>query len=487
MIASLAGILFIGVLVAVSLSHRRRDVVSPDASATNTSAPLAPPSGLAEELSRWRGEGLLSAEQAVAIEAFEASRQPTPAPVRAPSPLASRRVPAVAETLGYIGATLAVTGIILIIVRYWPDMATSARLGLSGSLAVLLGAGGALVHEAADAAFARLRGVLWLASTASAGLCGIVAVRSLHRGAEARIEVALLIGALVVSGLSGAMWNGRFRPLQELTTFAGAVVAVGAALRLVASPSVMGLGVWVCGVALIALALARKVSTPYVAEFVGALAVVVGGGILTSVALSTGGPLASASAIGLVALALSARLVHDEIEVRFYVAMGLVAMLQSWPMTLNYYAQDAGLLTGIVVWVVGALSLAAAMRSLVRSPLLVEWGASLVMLLGAAITQAQFASLAPALGLVTALGLLALGTRPGEVMLSFVGSVGLLVNVPWLVVRLFPGQVRAPVVIVITGALFVGLAVLLSREKGRLHDTMSGHAVRRAAHKTLRH
>ena len=68
-----------------------------------------------------------------------------------------------------------------------------------------------------------------------------------------------------------------------------------------------------------------------------------------------------------------------------------------------------------------------------------------------------------------------LGTRPGEVMLSFVGSVGLLVNVPWLIVRIFPGQVRAPFVILIAGVLFVGLAVLMSRERGRLHDALKAH------------
>ncbi len=492
MIVSVAVVLVIGILVASSVSRHRRAGSSAEANPPGESGswsevvPRAAPStsGLAEELTRWQIQGLLSADQASAITAFEASR--APAPSRAPSRAASRRVPAIAETLGYIGAALAVTGAILIIVRYWPNMATSARLVLSGSLAILLGAGGALVRESADAAFARLRGALWLASTASAGLFGLVAARSLHRGGDQRAEAAVLVGALVVSGLSGVMWNGRFRPLQEATTFVGAVVAVGAALRLVSTPGAMGVGVLVCGAALVALALSRRVSTPYVADLVGASAVVVGGVILTNFTLRAGGPLASACALGLVALALYPKVVVDEVEVRFFLVMGLIAMVQTWPMTLNYYAHGAGLLTGVVVWVIGVLGLVAAMRSLVRSPLLVEWGASLIMLLGAAITQAQFPTLAPALGLLTALGLLALGTRPGEVMLSFVGAVGLLVNVPWLVVRLFPGQVRAPVVIVITGALFVGLAVVLSREKGRLHDALSSHAPH-GAHRTLRH
>ena len=476
MVVSVAVVLVVGFLIAVGASRHRAASQSSSAlplpGDERVNATAQGPTRLTrfdEDLSRWVVEGLLSGEQASAITAFEVSR--APAPVASPS--ASRKVPAVAEALGYIGAILAVTGVVLIIVRYWPDLSTGARLGLSGSLALLLGAGGAVVHEAADAALARLRGVLWLASTASAGLFAVVVARTL-RGENQRVELAVLVAGIVVSALSGVMWSGRFRPLQELTTFAGAVTAVGAGLRLVSTPGWMGFGVWACGAGLIALALFRRVRTPFIADLVGAAAVVVGGVILTNSSMPTGGPLASASAVALLALALDPHFAHDEVEVRFYSVMGIVAIIQSWPVTLDHFAGEAGLLTGLVVWVLGALALGVAMRARVRSNLLVEWGASLVMLLGAAITQAQFASLAPLLGLMTALGLMALGTRPGGVMLSFVGSVGLLVNVPWLVVRLFPGQVRAPVVIVITGALFVGLAVLLSREKGRLHDVMSG-------------
>jgi hypothetical protein len=467
MIVSVAIVLVVGILVTTAVSRHRRD----DASATSRATRSEPDPPLSSELSRWVEAGLLSADQASAITRFEAARRPAPAP----SALASRRVPALAETLGYIGAVLAVTGIVLIIVRYWPDLSTTGRLSLSGSLAILLGAGGALVHETMDAAYARLRGVLWLACTASAGLFAIVGARALHRGGDQRAELAVLVGALAVSGLSALMWNGRVRPLQELATFAGAIVALGAALRLVASSGAMGAGVLAAGAALVALSLTRKVTTPFVADLVGATAILVGGVVLTNFSLRLGGPLAGACAAGLVALALAARVSLEDTEERLFAAVGVLAMLETWPMTLNYYAQHAGLLTGGVVWVIGALALAAALRVRVRSPYLLEWGASLVMLLGAAITQVQFASLAPGLGVATALGLMVLGSRPGGVMLSFVGSVGLLVNVPWLVVRLFPGQVRAPVVILITGALFVGLAVLLSRERGRLHDVISGH------------
>ncbi|MDE3082467.1 MAG: DUF2157 domain-containing protein [Acidobacteriota bacterium] len=479
MVVSVVVLLALSALVVTTLSRHRSSLDEPSSAPASSgdasTTPATPPAGvsraLAEELERWRAQGLLSAQQVGAIAAFEAARAPQRV-ARAP-----RRVPAVAEAIGYIGAILAVVGVVLITVRYWPHLATAARLGLSGALSVLLGAGGALIHEAKDAAYARLRAALWLASTASAALFAVVAVRSIH-GGDQRAELAVLFAGLVVAALSAVMWRGRFRPIQEMTTLGGGVVAVSAGVRLIATPGWMGFAAWACGAALIAIALMRKVRTPYVADLVGAASVVVGSVIMMNF-MTRGGPLlAAASALGLFAHAAEATVARDDVEVRFYAIMGAITLVMTWPSTIQHYAQGAGLLTGAVVWLLGALALGAAMRTTVRGPLLVEWGAGLALLGGAAITAAQFASLAPLLGLVTAFGLLYLGTRPGEVMLSFVGSVGLLVNVPWLIVRIFPGQVRAPVVILITGALFVALAVLMSRERGRLHDALSGHARR---------
>ena len=471
MAVSVVVLLVVIALVATAVTRRRSVEVSPPTiPSPGLDEPLRAASPrlareLVERLARWSERGLLSVEQVRAITEFELASVPVPSARR------SRRVPAVAEAVGYIGAILAVVGVALIIVRYWPHLATPARLGLSGALSVLLGAGGALVNEALDAAYARLRAFLWLASTASAALFAVVAARA--SAGDERVEVAVLVAGLVVAALSALMWRGRTRPIQEMTTLVGAVVALSAAVRLVANPGWMGFAVWACGVGLIAIALMRKIRTPYVADLVGAAAVVVGSVLLINFA-SAGGPLlAAASAIGLFGLAAEANIARDEIEVRFFALMGALTLIMTWPTVIVHYAHGAGLLTGAVVWLVGAGAILAAMRVPLRAPLLVEWGGGLVLLSGAAITAAQFASLAPFLGLVSALGLLYLGTRPGEVMLSFVGSVGLLVNVPWLIVRIFPGQVRAPLVILIAGALFVGLSVVLSRERGRLHDAMS--------------
>ncbi len=68
----------------------------------------------------------------------------------------------VAEALGYLGGILASVGLLLIVSRYWPDLALGGRLALSGSLAaVALFGAGAAVHEEADPR-----------SPACAGRCG---------------------------------------------------------------------------------------------------------------------------------------------------------------------------------------------------------------------------------------------------------------------------------------------------------------------------
>jgi len=83
--------------------------------------------------------------------------------------------------------------------------------------------------------------------------------------------------------------------------------------------------------------------------------------------------------------------------------------------------------------------------------------------IGAAVIATQFTATSILIGLMTAVGLLALGMFPGRVLASVAGSVGLLINVPWGISHFFPGEGRVPLLILITGLLILGLAVLLAR------------------------
>jgi hypothetical protein len=56
-----------------------------------------------------------------------------------------------------------------------------------------------------------------------------------------------------------------------------------------------------------------------------------------------------------------------------------------------------------------------------------------------------------------------------RLLLSVLGSVGMLVNVPWIIVWFFPGEGRVPLLTLISGALILAVAVLLARQGGRHH------------------
>jgi hypothetical protein len=86
------------------------------------------------------------------------------------------------------------------------------------------------------------------------------------------------------------------------------------------------------------------------------------------------------------------------------------------------------------------------------------------------------AGVAPIFGAGTAVGLVALGMLGDRLLLSVPGSVGMLVNVPWIIVWFFPGEGRVPLLTLISGALILAVAVLLTRQGGRHHRTPAAPA-----------
>ncbi len=475
---SLLLLLVITLLVAVAIRRPwRRSAETPHENTSHGSTPddVTPdfrqmpthqgPSSesLSQQLERWRRAGVITSEQVAAITRLEVSEPP---PTHAP------RSAVVAEAVGYVGGILAVVGLGLIVARYWADLNTPVRLAGSGVLALGLGLGGGWVSETMGAPRRRLRWFLWLASTAAAGLFAFVATRAVS-GTPSRAEIVVLVTALVVGLLSVALWRGRFRPLQESTTLGAGVVAIGAASRLAGTPTWMSVGVWVAAAVILALAIGRLVPTRLVADVVGAAALCVAAIMLINHSTGPGGLLSLAGAITLLSVTAVPRLVPARSDTLILAVTGAVVIAQSAPVTLSYFAERAGLVTGGLVWLIGVTALFIGATMPIRGARLARWAGSLSALGGAAIIAAQYPDRAPAVGLVTAIGLLVLGTRPGELGESVIGAIGLLVNVPWLIVRLFPGQVRAPLVTLITGVLFVALALVLAREHSH---TPHGHS-----------
>ncbi len=425
---------------------------------------------LRRDLRRWRTAGIITEEQAEAIARLEA-------PLDSPRRLRTR-TGAVAEIVGYVGAILAVVGLGLIVARSWADLHTPLRLTGSAALAMALGLGGGWVHETA-AAQRRLRWFLWLASTAATGLFVAVGTRALG-SAPPSTEAVVLATSVAVGVQAGALWRGRFRPVQELTTLGAGVVALGAVSRLVGSPAWMAVGVWLGAISLLALGLSRRIATRVVAETTGAVALGVAIVMFLNFSRGPGGLLGVASASALLAAAALPEQIPTRREARALAITGVLGLALALPSVLSYFAERAGLVTGGLVWLVGASVLLIGLTVPLRGGRLARAAGSLATLGGAALVAAQYPNRAPIIGLVTAVGLLVLGARPGELGETAVGALGLLVNVPWLIVRLFPGQVRAPLVTLVTGALLVGLAVVWARERTHTpHGRSPGGRLRR--------
>lgn len=422
-------------------------------------------------LAQWRDVGLLTDEQVESISLYDAAQTPTsgamPLPGITPE-MPLRRIPVVAETLGYIGAILAVVGLRLVVSRYWPQMALGTRLALSTGTAVALLVAGFAVR-ATDPALARLRGVLWLGSTAAAALgAGVLAADGI-RVAEPRSVVLASAGAVAIE--NWILWRLRDRPLQQLTALTGSVIAIGAVVAHATGPGGIGLAVWGSGALLLAVGARHLTIQPIIDDTVGALAMMVGALICSSAWPGTGILLGLGTSVVLIGLALVREPLRSRPEQVMVGIIGAVALLESGPSTVGYFTRDAAVLTGALTWLGGGLLLAVGLRRLVRLPLVVEILGGALLIGGGALIGFESPGIATVVGTATAVGLLVIGMTPGRVLLSVFGSVGLLVNVPWAITWYFPGEGRVPLLIFVSGALIVAIAVLLTR---RGHE-LRGH------------
>ena len=416
-------------------------------------------------LHRWIGARLITGEQGRAIELYEADLVRA-AQTSAPAPAQPhRRIPLTAEALGYLGGTLGIVGLTLLVARYWADMGAPGHLALSGGIAVLLAIAGYAVDERAEPAFTRLRWFVWLMSSAAGALfAGVMATQLFDTEATNTI---VLTCATMVAVQNGVFWAGAARPLQQLLTLAGLTVGIGALIDEFAGFIAVGAGVWVTGGALLALGLSHRTTYPPITVSIGAVSMIVGTALAAEPLHGAGFIVMTLTVLGLLALSGTTQDIGDRQDRLALTIIGAVGALQALPATVGYFAQRAGLATGLVVWVVGAALVFAASRSVVRSPIIVEIFGGVALVGGAAITGVQSPAFATLFGLVTAIGLIALGTVPGRVLLSLFGSLALLVNVPWAILHFFPGEGRAPLLILASGAVIVLVAVWMARLGGR--------------------
>ena len=432
--------------------------------------------GTVAELDRWRSAGLVTDEQVAAILEHERAQRPLPPPQLAPStmtPTEHRQLPDVAEALGYLGAVLAIVGMSLLVGRYWTDIPVAGRLGLSGGLALALFGVGLVVPEDREPALRRMRWSVWLVSSAASAVFGGVLAWELFGDDDLRIP---LFGALAIVLHDAFLWWRRERPLQQFTFLVAAAVAAGTGVAFVTVDGVAGLTVWTVGAVGVLLGLRHLTPLPQLTLFVGAVTAMVGGMVVTNTWVAASLLLSVTTAVTLAGLAMARSLPIEPVEQRLLGLVGGVALVASVPNTIGYFAERAALATGLVVWVVGAALVYLGGRPWLRLPVLVSVAGAVALVGGAALTGIDLHRVGPLFGIATALTLIALGVALDRFALTVVGSLGLLVHVPWAIVEWFPGEGRAPLLIMVSGALILALAALLTRTRGHFPHLGGGHA-----------
>ncbi len=186
---------------------------------------------LRDRLDRWVDAGLITAEQAAAIDAHERARPGvTPAPVAdsAQPASAARGRTTAAEAIGYVGAALAIGAVVLLLGEVWSDLLVAGRLAILATLtAALAGSAGAL-RRVASPAMSRLRAALFVASIAGAGwFAGVVASDVAELSGD---WTGVVVGATVTAA-AVALYATTRHTLLQVATLVGVMILVISALQ----------------------------------------------------------------------------------------------------------------------------------------------------------------------------------------------------------------------------------------------------------------
>jgi hypothetical protein len=299
------------------------------------------PGALGEQLARWTAAGLIDMDQADRIEAAERARAAT---------LPRRRLPLVAEVLGYVGAVITVTAIVVTVQQIWKHVPTAAELATAGVIAVGLLLAGAALGTGTDPALARLRSVLWLLSTAAAAaLVAVLTGKYLHL---ADADSALTTAAASVVYAVPLWWRTR-AALQHLAAFGAAVALLETGIDRIdphAGTFAFGIALWALAVAWgISVARGRLIPAPIgmLLSGIGALA-----GAIIAMDDGAGVLLAMATVVGLFACGVLMRQV-------LLIGIGAVGTLYVIPDAADRYLPGS-VAAPLAIAVVGTVLLAVA-------------------------------------------------------------------------------------------------------------------------------
>jgi hypothetical protein len=421
-------------------------------------------------LQRWTDAGIITTDQASRVVEHERQLVTSTLTSAVPGPnvpARRSRISPIAETLGYLGAVLVLSGMVPLAARNWTDLGRSGQI-LVALAVVLVGTfSGRRFDDDSDSAFVRLRTALWsLASVGVAGSVGLIgdAIADVDGRGFGYVAAASFAA---VSAHAAWLWGNRARPVQQFITILSALAAVGA-LAGTASRSflVSGLALAICGVLLLRASLVKRFTNAELTAFLGAAATGLGGLLLGGWETPIGMWGGSAIMLTLLWSSWTTRgLLPDSHRVGAALFGGGGSLLLL-PTLVGFYLPGAAVAVSLAVVAAGAALVLWGARVL-RAPVLIQLAGSCLALAGAALSTTGLGSAGTLLGCATAAVLLSIGTRPGRFACSVTGSAGLVVFIPWAIGVFFPGQGRASLVVASSGLLLVGLAVYLARRRPR--------------------
>ena len=364
-----------------------------------------------------------------------------------------------AEGLAYVGGMLGVLGLVLFAIRSWADFSLLTRLSLAGLSAAVLAFGGLVISDDRHASSVRLRQFLWLGSTACVGVFGSVVGDEWFDTVDDARRVFVIAAA--VAAASGLFWWWRTGIVQHVTGLGALAVAFGAAAHEIWDFGAAGTAVWVVGAIYLWIALTIEEEGNWITGTLGGIATVAGAIYASQEWTGPALLVAVASAASLIFLA-SMFIGPNEGALRVgFTVVGIAGMVQSTPPAIAHYADQAGVNTGLVISIIGALLVLAGFSDLSISGSVTTTIGAVAALVGAAITGVESQDFATIYGVVVAVLLVAAGTVPGHMLVSVAGLVGLIAFIPWGIAHFFPGEDRAPLIVLVIGVLIACSGVLL--------------------------
>lgn len=307
-----------------------------------------PPPRHTDLLDEWVGAGLVAADQADRIRAYEEARQDRR--TRLAPGAEPQGTSLVVEALGYLGGVIMLVGAGILVGLLWEDVPVALRLVLSAATALGLIAAGFAVPERLGEAAGRLRSVLWvLGVAATAAFATVCSNDVLGRYDEDALITIFPPTALVAA----ALWRSRRTWLQQLALLVTLVLSAAAVGTEVAEPdSAPGVSVWILAVVWTAVAWTGRLQPRATGVAFGGLAAVFGAMTTTS---ELGIVLGLVTAGAMLALALYERSLP-------WLAVAAFGLLQAAPRAaLEWFSGRlsvsltlivvGGLLVGAAVWV----------------------------------------------------------------------------------------------------------------------------------------